>query len=361
MRLATIHTTLPMTHHLSGILAGDPVKTAAAASLIYITANGSGIRRIKKGKGFIYLKDTLPVKDADTLSRIRSLVIPPAWRDVWICENPNGHLQCTGIDLKGRRQYRYHPIWSALRNETKFHRLVLFGKALPQIRKTIRKHLREKGWSKQKVLAAAVSIMDKTGLRVGNHFYEKLYGSFGLSTLQNRHLKIRGNQLLFSFRGKKGIEQRVTLRSARLARIIAKCREIPGKELFQYVDEAGQHQAIHSEDINTYIREVSGDLFSSKDFRTWVATVTCVEALLQAGPAETEKQKNECILQALDKVAATLGNTRAVCKKHYVHPLVLTAYETGRLFRYALRTATATPGNSRAESLLLKLLKKEAA
>ncbi|MBO9595978.1 MAG: DNA topoisomerase IB [Niabella sp.] len=346
-----------MTNHLSGILAGDPVKSAAAAALTYITANGSGIRRIKKGKGFSYIKKAQPVKDPDTLQRIRSLVIPPAWRDVWICENPNGHLQCTGIDVKGRRQYRYHPSWNALRNETKFHRLLLFGKALPQLRKTIRKHLREKGWSKQKVLAAAVSIMDKTGLRVGNHFYEKLYGSFGLSTLQNRHLKIRGNQLLFSFRGKKGVEQKVTLRSARLARIIAKCREIPGKELFQYMDDCGQHQAIHSEDINAYIRDASGDHFTSKDFRTWVATVTCVEELIKTGPFETEKQKNENIVNALDKVAATLGNTRSVCKKHYVHPLVLTAYENGNLLRYA--PGTAARGKSRAESALLKILKTE--
>ncbi|WP_300601257.1 DNA topoisomerase IB [Niabella sp.] len=346
-----------MSNHISGILSGDPVKSAAAASLTYITVNGSGIRRIKKGKGFAYLKNAQPLKDPDTLLRIKSLVIPPAWRDVWICENPNGHLQCTGIDVKGRRQYRYHPSWNALRNETKFHRLLLFGKALPQLRKTIRKHLQEKGWSKQKVLAAAVSIMDKTGLRVGNHFYEKLYGSFGLSTLQNRHLRIRGDQLLFSFKGKKGVEQKLTLRSARLARIIAKCREIPGKELFQYIDESGQHQAIHSEDINTYIQEVSGDLFSSKDFRTWVGTVTCVEALLKAGAFETEKQKNDHILQALDKVAATLGNTRSVCKKHYVHPLVLTVYETGRLSRYA--AGRSAQGNSRTESVLLRILKKE--
>lgn len=353
-----MHTaTISRTHHLSGILSADPVKSAAAASLTYITANGSGIRRVKKGTGFRYLKNTQTVTDPDTLSRIKSLVIPPAWQDVWICENPNGHLQCTGVDVKGRRQYRYHPSWNSLRNETKFHRLLLFGKALPQLRKTIRKHLREKGWSKQKVLAAAVSIMDKTGLRVGNHFYEKLYGSFGLSTLQNRHLKIRGSQLQFSFRGKKGVEQKVTLRSARLARIIAKCREIPGKELFQYMDDSGQHQAIHSEDINTYIREVSGDHFSSKDFRTWVATVTCVEELLKTGAFETEKQKNENILQALDKVAATLGNTRAVCKKHYVHPHVLTAYETGSFPRYI--PGVSAQGNSRAESLLLKILKRK--
>ncbi|MCD2421573.1 DNA topoisomerase IB [Niabella pedocola] len=345
-----------MTNQLSGILSGDPVKSAAAASLTYITANGSGIQRIKKGKGFIYIKNAQTIRDTDTLHRIRSLVIPPAWREVWICENPNGHLQCTGIDVKGRRQYRYHPSWNALRNETKFHRLLLFGKTLPQLRKTIRKHLREKGWSKQKVLAAAVSIMDKTGLRVGNHFYEKLYGSFGLSTLQNRHLKIRGNQLLFSFRGKKGVEQNVSLRSARLARIIAKCREIPGKELFQYIDDCGQHQAIQSEDINAYIRDVSGDHFSSKDFRTWVGTVTCVEALIKTGSFETEKQKNENIVQALDKVAATLGNTRSVCKKHYVHPQVLTAYETGSLLRYA--SGTGAQGSSRTESLLLKILKK---
>ena len=347
-----------MTHHRSAIISNDPAMAAAAASLTYVTANGSGIKRIRRGRGFSYIKNARPIRDPGTLARIRSLVIPPAWQEVWICDNPDGHLQCTGIDIKGRRQYRYHPAWNALRNDTKFHRLLLFGKALRPLRKKLRAHLREKDWSKQKVLAAAVSIMDKTGLRVGSTFYEKQNGSFGLSTLKNRHLKISGNQLRFCFKGKKGIDQEVSLRSVRLARIIAKCREIPGKELFQYIDDSGQRHGIRSEDINDYIKEISGTSFSSKDFRTWIGTLTCAVHLLKTGTAETEQQTHENILQALDQVAKTLGNTRAVCKKHYVHPLIPSLYESGRLLQYAPASFHNLQG-SRAESLLLNILKKE--
>ncbi|ANH81897.1 hypothetical protein A8C56_13755 [Niabella ginsenosidivorans] len=326
------------------------------SQLVYIAYREQGIRRIKKNNAFIYTQNGRVVKNKKTLSRIRGLAIPPAWTNVWISDKENGHLQCTGVDTMGRTQYRYHSLWNTLQKETKFHRLLQFGRALGRIRKKADTHLSGHRLSRQKILATVVSTLDKTGLRLGNTFYEKLYGSFGLSTLQNRHTRINGNKVTFSFKGKKGIYQHVSIKSRRLARVIGQCKEIPGKELFQYIDESGGRHPIKSEDVNAYIRKISGGDFTSKDFRTWTGTVSCIRHLLEKGPAKTKSEVKENIISALEEVSQTLGNTRTVCKKHYVHPLILNLYETGDLFRYASHKPDQEDD---PESVLLQLLAKE--
>ena len=227
-------------------LGQDPVATAKAIQLIYVSCKDEGIQRISAGKGFKYVYRNKTVKDKTTLQRIRSLVIPPAWREVWICSIPEGHLQATGLDIRNRKQYRYHPMWNELRNKTKFFRLPELGKLLPKIRKQIDVDLALPGLPKEKVLAAVVSLMEKTGIRIGNEFYEKLYGSFGLTTFKDKHAEIKGSHLKFCFRGKKGVEHTVSLKSRKLAKIVQNCRDIAGKELFQYIDEEGNRQSIDS-------------------------------------------------------------------------------------------------------------------
>ncbi len=339
----------------------DAKKSARIVKLTYVSDSDEGIVRIKNGKSFSYKKGGKKITDQDTLSRIKSLVIPPAWQNVWICSLPNGHLQCTGVDVMGRKQYRYHPLWNALRKETKFYRLLQFGQALKGIRKKLSAHLSGRDLSRQKVLAAVVSVMDKTGIRVGNNVYEKLYGSFGLSTLKDQHIKINGNKVHFSFRGKKGVYQNISLKSARLAKIIRQCKEIPGKELFQYIDESGNRHSINSGDVNDYIKEISGGEFTSKDFRTWTGTVDCIGQFAKIGGFETQAEMKRNTVAAIDCVAANLGNTRSVCKSHYIHPLVLAMYEDARLLKYIQSgTLTKDSGNpALLEAILLKILKKE--
>lgn len=340
---------------------GDPRKSARVVKLTYISDTDKGIVRVRHGKSFIYKTEGKKVTDREILSRIKGLVIPPAWENVWICSLENGHLQCTGMDVMGRKQYRYHPLWNALRKETKFYRLLQFGQALRSIRKAIAAHLADRDLSKKKVLAAVVSVMDKTGIRVGNNVYEKLYGSFGLSTLKDRHIQIKGNKIHFSFRGKKGVYQDISLKSARLAKIIKQCKEIPGKELFQYLDASGSRHSINSGDVNDYIKEISGGDFTSKDFRTWAGTINCMTALAKAGGFENKTEMKRNITAAIDCVAATLGNTRTVCKSHYIHPLVLSMYEDARLMKYLATLPSNGNSDKEAvfEALLLKILKKE--
>ncbi|WP_346236072.1 DNA topoisomerase IB [Niabella insulamsoli] len=338
----------------------DPEKSARIVKLVYVSDAEKGIQRIKSGKSFNYKKDGKKVKDEKTLARIKSLVIPPAWKDVWICAMENGHLQCTGLDAAGRKQYRYHPLWNALRKETKFYRLLQFGQTLTAIRKKLSAHLAEPALTKQKVLAAVVSTMDKTGIRVGNNMYEKLYGSYGLSTLKDQHIKINGQKVAFSFKGKKGVHQKISMKSARLARIIKQCKEIPGKELFQYIDDEGTRHAISSGDVNDYIKDISGGAFTSKDFRTWSGTVDCMLQFAKIGGYETKTEMKKNMVTALNCVAQTLGNTPAVCKSHYVHPLILEMYEDARLQPY-LKTKSLSKGDrvAKVEPVLLKILKKE--
>lgn len=315
-------------------LAKDAEQSAAALSLRYVSDREAGIERRKQGDGFAYFWKGKKIKDETTLKRIHSLVLPPAWKEVWICREENGHLQATGKDARGRKQYKYHPLWSKLRNHTKFFQLSELGKALPQIRDRLDTDLSRRGLTREKVLAAVVSILLRTGIRMGNQEYEKLYGSFGITTLKDRHARIEGGKVRFTFKGKKGVRQDLSLKSKRLARIVQQCRDIPGKELFQYYDEAGNHVPIGSGDVNDYIRSISGGHFTAKDFRTWTGTVTALKALRELGCTPEQKEARHRVVQALDLVSEVLGNTRAVCKKYYVHPVLLDLYECEKLQQY---------------------------
>ncbi|HZW64544.1 MAG TPA: DNA topoisomerase IB [Hanamia sp.] len=312
----------------------DEEKTARAAHLLYVSDQEAGIERRKKGKNFEYYFNGQLIKDDEELLRIKHLVIPPAWEKVWICKKENGHLQATGYDAKGRKQYRYHPHWNALRNHTKFYRIHDLGKVLPQIRKHLQKDLRQKSLTEKKVLAVVVSLMERTNIRIGNSAYEKANGSFGLTTLKDRHVTFNGSSVTFSFVGKKGVAHKVNLKNKKLAALIKKCRDVPGKELFQYYDEKGQHHSIDSGMVNNYIREISGQDFTAKDFRTWAGTVQAFLALKSIGCCETKTETKRRMVEALDVVSQHLGNTRSVCKNYYVHPLILSLYESGKIEKY---------------------------
>ncbi|WP_298653345.1 DNA topoisomerase IB [uncultured Proteiniphilum sp.] len=342
----------------------DPVKVAKAAHLVYVTDTDTpGISREKRGKSFYYLLEGKEVKNQEVLDRINKLVIPPAWKDVWICTLENGHLQVTGIDTKKRKQYRYHPAWVALRSHTKYSHMIRFVHALPGIRLRMEKDLALEGLPREKVLALTVSLMERTNIRVGNNVYEKLYGSFGLTTLKDKHVDVKGNTIRFSFKGKKGVYHDINLRDPKLARIVRQCKEIPGKELFQYYDDGGKRHAIDSLMVNEYIKEISGEEFTSKDFRTWAGTVNTFLAFKELGYAETEAEQRKKVVEALDKVAAYLGNTRAVCKKYYVHPLIISLYESGSLQDY-YELLNKTEGNDNCtdltpeEKIILSILEK---
>jgi DNA topoisomerase-1 len=341
----------------------DPEKTAKAAKLTYVNDREAGITRLKKGKKFVYLFKKRKIKDAGKLQRIQKLVIPPAWKKVWICRLENGHLQATGIDAKKRKQYKYHPLWNLLRNHTKFYRLYDLGKSIPSIRQQLEKDLSLKGLPLNKVLAAVVSLMERTSIRVGNTFYEKLYGSFGLTTLKDQHVTIKGSSIQFMFKGKKGISHRINIKSKRLADIVKKCRDIPGKELFQYIDEQGNRHCIDSGMVNDYIKTISGKDFTAKDLRTWTGTVQALSAFRDLGCPETIAETKKNIVAALDCVARLLGNTRTVCKKYYVHPVLIDLYEGRRLHKYLeeLKKTDITEKNSLAceEKILMKILEKE--
>ena len=347
-------------------LVHDYSATAQAADLVYTTDKEEGIIRRKKkdANDFEYLFQGKKVKDKATLERIKHLVIPPAWERVWISPHANGHIQVTGYDVKNRKQYRYHNAWSALRDETKYYRLKDFAKALPEIRKRLKSDLCKQELSKEKVLAAVVSVMESTSIRVGNSTYEKLYGSFGLSTLKDRHVIIKGDQLTFQFKGKKGVKHRITLKNRKLANIVTRCRNIPGQQLFQYIDGEGKRHGIDSLEVNNYIRTISGGDYTSKDFRTWTGTVQCLLAFKEIGFGETKTQQKKNVVEALDKVAMALGNTRSVCKKHYVHPGILSDYETHKLEKYLnqiskLETNCETTDSlTPAEKVLLKILEE---
>lgn len=312
-------------------IAASPEKCARAVRLVYVCDSERGIQRVRHGKGFRYTYNGKPVKDAQTLQRIRALVLPPAWKNVWICSRANGHLQATGVDARNRKQYRYHATWSAVRSLTKFYRLSEFGNTVCDMRARLKKDLSLPGLPQNKVLALVVSLMDCTGARPGSNAYEKLYGSFGLTTLKDAHVKVEGAEITFCFKGKKGVEQKIGLRNQRLARLVRQCREIPGKELFQYYEKDGTRRCIDSGMVNQYLREISGREFTAKDFRTWSGTVRALFAFRQCGPAENITTARKNIVTVLDDVARHLGNTRTVCKKYYVHPLVIELYEQGKL------------------------------
>ena len=315
-------------------LAYDTISSAKIVNLVYVTDSAPGISRVNERDEFVYLFDGKAVKDEATLLRIKQLVIPPAWQRVWICPEPNGHLQVTGYDANNRKQYKYHALWNALRNHTKFSHLYDFGKALPGIRATLQKDISLPGLPPDKVLATIVLLMQCTCIRVGNSMYEKLYGSFGLTTLKDRHVSINGSELKFSFKGKKGVFHNITLKSKKLAKIVKQCREIPGKELFQYYDENKERKSVDSGMVNDYIRKISEGNFTAKDFRTWAGSLHALEAFMQLGEAETITETKRKIVEALDIVAKQLGNTRTVCKKYYVHPMIIEHYTNKTLFHY---------------------------
>ena len=341
----------------------DYSKAAKVADLVYVNDKDPGINRLKKGKGFVYIYDEKPLKRKAEIERIRKLAIPPAWTNVWICANSNGHIQATGFDIRGRKQYRYHSMWNVLRNETKFHRLYEFGKVLPSIRLKLEEDLVKKELTEEKVLATVVSLMERTSIRIGSEEYEKTNGSYGLTTLKDNHVKIEGDNMVFCFKGKKGIEHKIPLKNKRLARMVKQCRDIPGKELFQYYDAEGNRKSIDSGMVNRYIKDASGGDFTAKDFRTWAGTLNIIRAFRSMGEAETDSECKKNILAALDEVSKQLGNTRTVCKKYYVHPGVIKLYEDKSLLKYLgeldkIEEPDDLAGLASEERVLMKILKQ---
>lgn len=339
--------------------------TLEETGLTYSSDSIPGITRKRTGKNFVFLdKRGEKISDAKILERINKLVIPPAWKNVWIAEKANAHLQATGIDVAGRKQYRYHNEWAKHRNETKYFRLLEFGSKLPEFRKNIIRDLRRKELDERKVLAISVNMMQKTLIRIGNESYKQLYGSYGLTTLRDKHVKINGDSILLSFKGKKGIYHEIKLTDRNLAKLVKKCRDIPGQELFQFYTPGGERRSIDSGKVNNYIREVSCCDFTAKDFRTWAGTLQTMKYLseYEYPPNITLRKKN--IVSVLDQVAAKLGNTRAICKKSYVFPALLEEYEGGNLAPYLKKISksvdmTRDKGLNHDEKVLLNFLKAQ--
>jgi DNA topoisomerase-1 len=308
----------------------EPVESAKEAGLRYVNDQVSGIKRVCRGKGFVYLDPSgKTVRDSDELERIRRLVIPPAWSQVWICTLPNGHLQATGRDARGRKQYRYHSRWREVRDSTKYERMLVFGKALPKIRRRVRRDLRRKGLSREKVLGGIVRLLQTTLMRIGNDEYARKNDSYGLTTLRNRHVRVSGNRATIEFKGKSHRHHVIHLNDPTLAKIVKRCRDLPGYELFQYLDQNGEPQKIRSDDVNEYLREITGQDFTAKDFRTWFGTVLTFRALQQFRSRESAAEIKRNIGSAIAVVARLLGNTPAVCKKCYIHPAILESYNNG--------------------------------
>lgn len=328
----------------------DPVESADDAGLRYVTDASPGITRRRAGRGFIYLNPKgRHITDTARLTWIRGLAIPPAWTDVWICTSRQGHLQATGRDARGRKQYRYHPHWRGQRDEAKFERVIAFGSALPGIRRRVARDLRRPGLPRERVLAAVLRLLEKTGVRVGNDEYARDNNSFGLTTLLDRHARVGDKRIRFRFRGKGGKAGDVEVSDARLARIVSRCQDLPGQELFAYLDESGEVRSVGSADVNDYLREISGHDFSAKDFRTWAATVLAARALAQQKPGATPAGARRNVVRAMEQVAAWLGNSAAVSRKAYVHPGVIDAYLGGEV-----------TGETPDEAAVLALLRRRA-
>jgi DNA topoisomerase-1 len=332
----------------------DYQSSAKKVSLVYVEDSMPGILRKKAGKGFTFIYNQKKVTEKTVLDRIRRLAIPPAWTEVWICPKENGHLQATGKDIANRKQYRYHEQWAAWRNETKFHRLPAFGKVLPLLREQVQKDMAKPELTEQKVIATVISLMEKTYIRIGSSDYEKLYGSYGLTTLKDSHVLVNGTNIQFTFKGKKGIHHKISIRSKKLAEIVQACKDIPGKELFQYYDAEGNHKSIDSGMVNDYIRNATGGDFTSKDFRTWAGTLNMLRSIKAIDDATTLNERRKRVLEALDKVSALLGNTRTVCKKYYVHPGIIRLYEEDGLKPYLVKLRSEKD----EEKILMNILKK---
>jgi DNA topoisomerase-1 len=309
---------------------GEHVEAAAAAGLDYVTDALPGIRRKRSGRGYSYYDaDGSLIRDRVVRRRLGALAIPPAWTEVWICPNPQGHLQVTARDSKGRKQYRYHPRFRQQRDESKFGRMLAFSEALPVIRERVERDLRRRGLKREKVLATVVWLLERTLFRVGHVAYARSNRSFGLTTLRRRHVRVSGAKLRFEFRGKSGITRTAEITDRRIARIVQRCQELPGQELFKYLDDEERRQTVDSGDINEYLRQVSGRDITAKDFRTWAGTILAATMLSEIGAAGSQREANGNVVRAVDQVSRHLGNTRAVCRKYYVHPAVLDAYMRG--------------------------------
>ena len=311
----------------NGAIAEELVAAAEEAGLQYVSDERPGYSRRAKGKDFEYLDaEGKTIRDEQRLVRIKRLAIPPAWTKVWISPSANGHIQATGRDARSRKQYRYHDRWREVRDENKFDRLAQFAKALPNIRRRVARDLKSPGLPQQKVLATIVRLLERSFIRIGNEEYARDNKSFGLTTLKNRHVKVRGAQMRFRFRGKSGIQQEVDITDRRLAKVVAECQDLPGQDLFQYLDVDGKVQDVTSQDVNEYLRQIAGEDFTAKDFRTWGGTVLAAIALSKQGEFETKKQATSNIKTAVAAVAELLGNTPAVCRKCYIHPMIVEAY-----------------------------------
>jgi len=308
----------------------DSLEAAEDAGLRYVSDEQPGFSRQRRGEEFEYF-DTKgkPIRDEQRLLRIKRLAIPPAWSDVWICPSPNGHIQAIGRDARRRKQYRYHERWREIRDENKYGRLVSFGKALPKIRRRLKKDLTLSGLPREKVLATIVQLLERSLIRVGNEEYARENRSFGLTTMQDRHVDVKGSKLRFRFRGKSGRQHEVDVTDRRIARIVSRLQDLPGQSLFQYLDDEGNARDITSQYVNEYLREITGEDFTAKDFRTWAGTVLAAIALSTAGEFETKKQAKANIKHAISAVAEVLGNTPAVCRQCYIHPIVLETYLKG--------------------------------
>ena len=345
--------------------AADVIEAAQDAGLRYTSDDRPGIKRVRAGRGFRYVDaDGKVIRDAADLRRIKRLAVPPAWTSVWICGDPRGHLQATGRDAKGRKQYRYHERFRAMRDEGKYERMIEFAKALPKMRARVDADLSSAKLSREKVIATIVRLLELTLIRVGNEEYAKANRHFGLTTLRERHVAVRGSRVRFRFTGKSGAEHDIDLRDARVSRVIRSLQELPGQELFQYVDEDGETRRIGSDDVNAYLREASGRDFTAKDFRTWAGTVLIAEALLACEPVANVRHARKNVTAAIAQVARRLGNTPAVCRKAYVHPEIVEAYVDGDLARSLKRRAvlsTRSGGLRREEARVLRLLESRLA
>ena len=330
------------------------------ARLRYVSDRRPGLQRKRNGTGFRYVTADGKRSNRVELMRVRALAIPPAWEQVWICPHPNGHLQATGRDAKGRKQYIYHSQWHAVRKETKFNRLARFGRALPKIRRRVARDLRLRGLPCEKVVAAVVWLLEQTHIRIGNPEYADANQSFGLSTMRNRHVAVRGQRMEFKFRGKSGKFHQIDFTNQRLARIVKRCQDLPGYDLFQYIDDAGEIRNMTSEDVNNYLRAIAGEEFSAKDFRTWAGTIQAAQLLRGCDGDDNEAPTEAALMAAIDEVAAALGNTRAVCRKYYIHPAIMDAFLDGTLTQW-FTGPTPRPsrtGLSAEEAAVLRLLQR---
>jgi DNA topoisomerase I len=332
MALLTMTARKPSQRKKLVALPADPFESAKVAGLRYVTDTSPGIRRKRAGRGFTYIGlDGTPIRDPQELRRIQALGIPPAWTEVWICPIPHGHIQATGRDAKGRKQHRYHTCWREVRDQTKYGQMCAFGEALPLIRRQVEHDLALPGLPRAKVLATILQLLEMTLIRVGNEEYARTNQSFGLTTLRDQHVDIMGATLRFQFRGKSGKEHIIEIHDRRLARIVRQCQDLPGQELFQYLDEEGQRQTIDSSDVNAYLQQITGQDFTTKDFRTWAGAVLATEALQSCGACESATQLKKNVVQAIKIVASRLGNTPAICRKCYVNPAIIEAYLAGSL------------------------------